>query len=81
MKHISVVIPGADESAETQDLEVEPGTTAADALRSINKDQTWQLQRRGKDGGFVAMAATDSLDTIADGEKLFAVPKDIVVGG
>ena len=81
MKNINIVIPGADESADIHDLQMEPGTTAADALQAINKDpNAWQLQRKGADG-FQTIATRDNLyDTAKEGEKLFAVPKDIVVG-
>lgn len=81
MKNISIVIPGADESADIHDLQLEPGTTAADALQAINKNpNAWQLQRK-TEKGFQTLASRDDLTTIVeDGEKLFAVPKDIVVG-
>lgn len=82
MKNISVVIPGADESADIHDLQVEPGTTAADVLAAIGKDGgAWQLQRKGADGSFQTIAARDDVHALAtEGEKLFSVPKDIVVG-
>lgn len=81
MKNITIVIPGADESADIHDLTLEPGTTAADALQAIGKNtNAWQLQQKGEQG-FTTLAAKDDLTTkVADGEKLFAVPKDIVVG-
>lgn len=81
MKNITIVIPGADESADIHDLELEGGTTAADALQAIGKSpKNWQLQRK-TDKGFQTVAARDDLTAIVDdGEKLFAVPKDIVVG-
>lgn len=80
MKNISIIVPGADESADIHDLQIQPGTTANDALAAIGKPTNWQLQRKGP-GGFQTIAGRETIyDSATDGDKLFAVPKDIVVG-
>ncbi len=81
MKNISIVVPGADESADIHDLQIQPGTTASDALAAISKPtNAWQLQRKASDGFQPIAGREDIYTTCAEGDKLFAVPKDIVVG-
>jgi hypothetical protein len=81
MKQVTVIIPGAGDEAEARDAAIQPGTTAADVLRAAQKDpQNWQLQlKRGE--GFVSLSGKDDVhQQVQDGEKVYAVPKDIVVG-
>ena len=80
-KKITLIIPGAGEEAEARDAPIQSGTTAADILRAAGKDPAnWQLQlRRGE--GFVSLGGQDDVyKQTQDREKVFAVPKDIVVG-
>lgn len=81
-KRITVVIPGAGEDVEARDATIKPGTTAAEVLRAAGKDaQSWQLQLRREGGEFVSLSGRDDVCAqVKDGEKVFAVPKDIVVG-
>ena len=80
-KNITVIIPGAGEEAEARDAPIRPGTTASELLRAAGKDPAnWQLQLK-RDDGFVSVAAQDDIyKQAAEGEKLFVVPKNIVVG-
>ncbi len=81
-KNITVVIPGAGEDAEARDAAIKSGTTATEVLRAADKDaQSWQLQLRREGGEFVSLSGRDDVYAqVKDGEKVFAVPKDIVVG-
>ncbi|MFQ5859207.1 MAG: hypothetical protein ACE5LU_26705 [Anaerolineae bacterium] len=80
-KTITLIIPGAGDEAEARDAPIGPGTTAADILRAAGKDpQNWQLQLKRGDG-FVSLSGQDDVHKqVENGEKVFAVPKDIVVG-
>lgn len=80
-KTITLIIPGAGDAAEARDATIQPGMTAAQLLQAAGKDPTrWQLQlKRGE--GFVSLAGQDDLyRQVENGEKVFAVPKDMVVG-
>ncbi|MGQ9493707.1 MAG: hypothetical protein ACUVR2_08105 [Anaerolineae bacterium] len=80
-KEITVVVPGTGEQREARDLAIKPGTTAADVLQAIGLDSArFQLQlKRGEE--FESLSGTDNIYNKAEnGEKLFAMPKDIVVG-
>jgi hypothetical protein len=80
-KRITLIIPGAGEAAEARDAPIQPGTKVADILRAAGKDPAnWQLQlKRGE--GFVSLGGQDDVHKqVQDGEKIYAVPKDIVVG-
>jgi hypothetical protein len=81
-KQITLIFPAAEgEAAEGRDAPIRPGTAAADLLRAAGKDaQNWQLQlKRGN--GFVSLSGQDDLyKQVENGEKVFVVPKDIVVG-
>jgi len=80
-KTITLIIPGAGDEAEARDATIQPGMTAAQLLQAAGKDPSrWQLQlKRGE--GFVSLASQDNLfDQVQKGEKVFAVPKDMVVG-
>jgi hypothetical protein len=80
-KQITVIIPATGDEAEARDAAIQPGTTAADVLRAADKNpQEWQLQlKRGE--GFVSLSGRDDVHRqVQDGEKVYAVPKDIVVG-
>ena len=80
-KNVTLVIPGTGDDAEARDAQVTEGTTAADLLQAAGKNpQEWQLQvKRGE--GFMSLSDRDDVYAQAnDGEKLFAVPKNMVVG-
>lgn len=81
-KQVTVIFPATEgEAAEGRDAPIQPGTTAADLLRAAGRDpQNWQLQlKRGN--GFVSLGGQDDLyRQVENGEKVFVVPKDIVVG-
>jgi hypothetical protein len=80
-KTITLIIPGAGDEAEARDAPIGPGTTAADILRAADKEpQNWQLQLQ-REAGFVSLSGQDDVyEQVKAGEKVFAVPKDIVVG-
>jgi hypothetical protein len=80
-KNIVLVIPGAEGQAEGREAPIEPGTAAADLLRAANLDpQRWQLQLKRGDG-FVSLSGQDDLHAqVQDGEKVYAVSKEMVVG-
>ena len=80
-KQITLVIPGAGDDAEARDAQVSQGTTTADLLLAAGKNpQEWQLQVKRKDG-FMSLGDQDDVYAqTSDGEKIFAVPKDMVVG-
>lgn len=80
-KNITLIIPGAGEEAEARDAPIRPSTTAGELLRAAGKDPAnWQLQLKRGDG-FVSVATQDDVyQQVAEGEKVFVVPKDIVVG-
>jgi hypothetical protein len=80
-KQITLVIPGTGEEAEARDAQVAPGTTAADLLRAAGKNpQEWQLQVKRGDS-FTSLSDRDDVSARAnEGEKVFAVPKNMVVG-
>jgi len=80
-KQIIVIIPGTGDEAEARDAAILPGTTAADVLRAAQKDpQDWQLQlKRGE--GFISLSGRDDVhQQVQDGDKVYAVPRNIVVG-
>lgn len=80
-KAITVVVPGTGDEREARDLAIKPGTTATDVLQAIELDPTrFQLQlKRGEE--FESLSGADNVYVKAEnGEKLFAMPKDIVVG-
>lgn len=80
-KDITVVVPGTGEEREARDLTIRPGTTAADVLSAIGLDPArFQLQlKRGEE--FESLSGSDNVYGKAEqGEKLFAMPRDIVVG-
>jgi hypothetical protein len=80
-KDITVVVPGTGEAREARDLAIKPGTTATDVLQAIGLDPArFQLQlKRGEE--FESLSGADNVYSKAEnGEKLFAMPKDIVVG-
>lgn len=80
-KPITLVIPGTGDEAEARDAQVSQGTTAADVLQAAGKNpQEWQLQLKRGDG-FLSLSDRDDLYAKAnEGEKVFAVPKTMVVG-
>ena|GEM_PF-2558271 len=80
-KEITVVVPGTGDEREARDLAIKSGTTAADVLQAIGLDPArFQLQlKRGQE--FESLAGADNVYGKAEnGEKLFAMPRDIVVG-
>lgn len=80
-KNVVLVIPGTGEEAEAHDAPIKAGNTPADLLRAAGKDPAnWQIQiKRGK--GFKSLSGADDLfSAVKDGDKVFAVPADIVVG-
>ena len=80
-KDVTVVVPGTGDQREARDLAIQPGTTATDVLQAIGLDPArFQLQlKRGEE--FESLSGTDNVYGKAEnGEKLFAMPKDIVVG-
>lgn len=80
-KQITLVIPGAGDDAEARDARVSQGTTTSDLLQAAGKNpQEWQLQVK-RETGFMSLGDRDDLYAKTnDGEKVFAVPKDMVVG-
>jgi hypothetical protein len=80
-KNIMLVIPGAEGQAEGREAPIEPGTTAADLLRAANLDpDRWQLQLKRGDG-FLSVSGHDDLHAqVNDGEKAYAVSREMVVG-
>lgn len=80
-KTITLVIPGAGDEAEARDAVIQPGMTASQVLQAAGKDPTrWQLQLKRGDS-FLSLAGQDDLyRQVEKGEKIFAVPKDMVVG-
>jgi hypothetical protein len=80
-KQITLVIPGAGGDAEARDAQVSQGTTTGDLLLAAGKNpQEWQLQVK-REGGFMSLGERDDVYAQTnDGEKVFAVPKNMVVG-
>ena len=80
-KQVTLIIPGAGDEAEARDAPIKPGTTVADLLRAAGMDPArWQIQLKRGDG-FRSLSGRDNLyAAVEDGEKVYAVPKDIVVG-
>ncbi len=80
-KQITLVIPGTGDEAEARDAPISPGTTAADLLQAANKNpQEWQLQLKRGDSFTSLSDREDVFARANDGEKIFAVPKKMVVG-
>jgi hypothetical protein len=80
-KTINLIIPGAGDEAEARNAAIQPGARAADVLRAAGKDPSqWQLQlKRGE--GFVSLGSQDDVyEQAHEGEKVFAVPSNMVVG-
>jgi hypothetical protein len=69
MKTLSVVIAG---TGQIRDVEIQPGTTAADVLRQLNLSD--YLLSKGPDTPFFA-AAESVYDKVTHGEKIFASTK------
>jgi len=80
-KQVTLVVPGTGDEAEARDATIEPGTTAADLLQAAGLNpQNYQLQLRRGDN-FVSLSDQDDVhNQVSDGEKVFAVARDIVVG-
>ena len=80
-KKITLVVPGAGDGSEARDAPIERGNTADDLIRAAGKDVgRWQIQlRRGEE--YVSVSGRDELfSKVDEGEKVFLVPKDMVVG-
>ncbi|MGQ9595130.1 MAG: hypothetical protein ACUVXH_11465 [Anaerolineae bacterium] len=80
-KVISVIVPGTGGVREACDLAIPPGTAARDVLRELGLDPArFQLQAmRGEE--FESLSGADNVyGRVENGEKLFAIPRDIVVG-
>jgi hypothetical protein len=80
-KNVMLVIPGAEGQAEGREAPIEPGTTAAAVLRAAGLDpESWQIQLKRGDG-FLSLSGQDDLYAqVKDGEKCFAVSREMVVG-
>lgn len=80
-KTINLIIPGAGDEAEARNATIQPGAKTADVLNAAGKDPgQWQLQLKRGDG-FVSLGGQDDVYKQAqEGEKVFAVPSNMVVG-
>ena len=80
-KVITVIVPGTGGAREACDLGILPGTAARDVLQAVGLDPgRFQLQvQRGEE--FESLSGADNVyGRTENGEKLFAMPRDIVVG-
>ena len=78
---VLLVIPGAGDETVGRRAMIEPDTTVADLLRAANLNPSeWQLEiKQGEQG--VTLAGQDKLsEHVQAGEKVFAVPTDMMVG-
>jgi hypothetical protein len=81
MKTITVVVPGNDTDQALHDLNIPEKTYAADVLTAVEKDPAhFQLQRKQGEAFETVGSTVDLHAILSDGEKIFAVPKDMVVG-
>jgi len=69
MKRLSIVVAG---TGQIRDLEIQPGTSAADILHQLNLAD--YLLSRGPNEPFFA-SSESVYDKVKDGEKLFASTK------
>lgn len=71
MKNCIVVISGAPPGDNVKEIELQPGSTAQDALRAMGLD-SYVLSREGSGHAFAA--EEDLFAQVEDGQKLRATP-------
>lgn len=79
---ILLVVPGAGDESVGHQAFIEPDTTAADLLRAanLNPDQ-YQLQVKNGEK-LVSLSSNDRVaDYVHSGDKVFAIPSNMIVGG
>lgn len=80
-REILFVIPGSGDEVVAQRAVIESDTKASDLLQAAHLDPTaWNLQVRKGDEMVTLAAAETLLPHVESGEKIFAFPKNVVVG-
>ena len=80
-KVINVVVPGADETAQLNEVVVYPGNTVRDMLHPLGKDPNdWTVYIRTEQGDETLSAEEDLYERIGDGQKVFLETAKMVVG-
>ena len=80
-KNITVVVPGTGDERTGHDLTIRPGTRAADILKAVGLDANRFTLTKKEGDDETRFGNNDNVyRQVEDGEKLFAVPRDMTVG-
>ena len=80
-KTITVIVPGADETAQAKDVEVHPGNTVADLFQGLGKDPgAWQAYIRTENGDQSLAMHEDLYARVGENQKVFLESAEMVVG-